>query len=157
MDEQEFVEYFMSIFAFAIFFILAIVGALVSALNPDSYQFINFDPPEDLMILSGLLIFNFFILIYMLLQALKFKTSRNLNYRQGELLLTMDKMKVYNTIFNVPLLMVMIYYYVKYYESSIAIYMFLTLLCNFGLTLLIFYFSVSMKRDIQQEKKDKFE
>ena len=146
MGEDDILEGFLALIAFSIFFLFATIGIILTSTNPDSYLYIEYNPPEDFFILLSLLLIDLVFLALFLNKSLKFRISHNLNKRQLELLLILDKMKFYSVLC-VPLHGFLIYFYVKYFETSIAIYLFLTLLFEISLIILIFYNSFIISRD----------
>lgn len=157
MDEQEFLEAFLALYAFSTCFLLTGIGAVLTSTNDFFYWFyVNYDPPEDMIFIMVLLIGNFFILTYLLGKAHHFGKSRNLNFRRGELMSAMDKMKIYTLIIYLPIQIFIAYFCIKYSDTAIFIYLFFMLLCNLGLFFLIFYNSISMKREYEQDKLDRF-
>jgi hypothetical protein len=150
MGEDDILEGFLALIAFSIFFLFATIGIILTSTNPDSYLYIEYNPPEDFFILLSLLLIDLVFLALFLNKSLKFRISHNLNKRQLELLLILDKMKFYSVLC-VPLYGFLIYFYVKYFETSIAIYLFLTLLFEISLIILIFYNSFIISRDNEKD------
>ena len=157
MDDQEFMEGFLALYGFLVFIVLVLLGTMIVSSSPDSYSYVDYEPPIDLVILAGLLIADLFVLTYLLLQSLKFGTSKNLNYRPRDLQLALDKMKIFSLILLVPLLAGILYFTIKYFESSITIYLVALILLSALLLGFIIFMSVSLKKDLEQDKKDKFE
>ncbi|MHA1293268.1 MAG: hypothetical protein ACTSQJ_11455 [Promethearchaeota archaeon] len=151
MDEEDVLEAFAALVGFSLFFLIAIGGTMLESVNPDSYMYVEYTPPLDFFILLGLLFIEAILLIIFLMWSLKFRQSKNLNYRRGELLLTSDKMKYYGILLYLPLQIILGYFYVKYYETTIAIYLFFKLLLGFGLLFLMIYNFYRIKRDIEEE------
>ncbi len=145
---DDIVEALLAIIGFSLFFSIATIGTLLASNNPDSYIYIEFNPPEDYGILMSLLFLDYPFIFFFLIQTFKFKKSDNLNYRKKELLITSDKMKYYS-LFYIPQKGFLIYFYAKYFESGLAIYLFLTLIFEIGLIVLIFYNSYQIKNDIE--------
>ena len=138
MNDNDIVEGLLGLVGFSIFFLFATIGIIVSSNNPDSYLYIDYNPPEDFWTLIGLLSLNFLFLCYYLIQSLNFRKSRDLNYRKGELLLISDKMKYYGLCY-VIIQVILIYFYIKYIETGIDLSFFLMLLFELCLIILIFY------------------
>ncbi|MHA1489891.1 MAG: hypothetical protein ACTSRI_09565 [Promethearchaeota archaeon] len=147
MEENEIIEGLLALNAFTLFFLIATIGAILSTTIPDSYMYINYDPPEDLLILVSLLLIDCIFIFYFLNQSTKFRKSHNLNYRKGELLFISDKMK-YMTYFYMPLKIFIVFFFIKYIETEISIFLLPTLLFELGLIILIFYNSFLINRDI---------
>ena len=47
MNDNDIVEGLLGLVGFSIFFLFATIGIIVSSNNPDSYLYINYNPPED--------------------------------------------------------------------------------------------------------------
>jgi len=147
MEDTDIQESFLALIIFSFLFLFTTAGTLLAGTNPDSvFIYIEFDPPEDLTIIIIILLLDSILLLLFLSQAFKFRESRNLNKRQIELLLISDKMKYY-CIYFIPLQGFLIYFYVKYFKTAIAIHLFLMLLFEISIIILIFYNSFIINRD----------
>ena len=154
MDEQETVEAIAALVGIALFFSLATIGTIITSTDADSFLYIEFNPEEDFFILICLIFINMVFLFYFFAQSSKFRKSKNLNYRIGELLYISDKMKVYS-IFYVPVEAFLTYYFIKYNPSSITLSLLIILLIGILLILMFFYNSFRIKRDLQEEIAEK--
>ena len=47
MEEDNILEGFLALIAFSIFFLFARIGIILTSTNPDSYLYIEYNPPED--------------------------------------------------------------------------------------------------------------
>jgi len=158
MEDTEFLEAFLTIYAFGVFFMLIGLGAVIVSLNPNWYwYYVDYNPPEDLIIIVLTLIVNFFFTCFLLNNAMMFRTSRDLDKHMGELANAMDNMKIYSLIIHLPIQAIVLYFTIKYVDTSISIYLFLSFLCNLGLSTLIFYNAYSLKRDMEEDKKERFD
>ncbi len=154
MDEQETVEAILALVGLSIFFCLATIGTIIASTDADSFLYIEFDPKEDFFILICLIFINIIFLFYFLGQSSNFRKSKNLNYRTGEILYISDKMKFYS-IFYIPVLVLIIYYFIKYNPSSITLSLLVIWLIGISLILLFFYNSLRIKREVREEIAEK--
>ena len=150
MDIDDFLEAFLALIGLSIFFLFATGGTVAASSNPDSYTFIEYKPPIDFIIILLLLVLDFFYLAIILNQSLKFRESHNLNKRKNELTLASDKMKVFSVV-SLPIHVFLIYFYIKYFKTAIAIYLFLMILLEIVLIVLIFYSSYSIGKDFEMD------
>jgi hypothetical protein len=154
MDEKETTEAILSVVGLSLFFCMVTLGTMLASTNPDSFMYVNFNPPEDFILLAGLILIHCFFLFYFLSQSLNFRKSKNLNYRAGEILYISDKMKFYS-LFNVPVQGYFIYFFIKYNQTPISLYLLLIAISGIGLILLFIYNSIRIKRDIKDEMAEK--
>ena len=152
--DDDILDAFFALIGFSIFFIFATLGAILASTNEDSYLFVNFEPAEDYFILIGLLMIHLVFMFYYLLKSFRFRHSRGLEKRYGELLETSDKMLVYSFFF-LPVFGYILFYYIKYFVSSIAFYLLLTLLFELGLLALITYNSIRIRKDYKEEVSER--
>ena len=138
MDEQETMEAILSLVGISLFFCLVTIGALLTSTNADSFLYLEFNPPEDYFLLIGLILINCIFLFYFLSHSLKFRKSKNLNYRTGEVLYISDKMRIYSC-FNLPILGSLLYYFIKYNDIPISLYLLFIFLIGIGLIIIFFY------------------
>lgn len=157
MDDTEFIEAFLALYGFCVLFIFIGIGAVLNSLLENLYfLYVDYEPQEDVVVIGFVLIANFIMISYLLNNALKFRKSRNLNYHLGELTLAMDKMKIYSLIVFLPIQAILIFYNMKYFDTSISIPLLLQILCNFSLFILIFYAAFDFKRTLEQQQEDQF-
>ncbi len=121
MYDNDIIEGIFSLIGFSIFFLFATIGVIFSSTNPDSYLYIDYNPPEDFWAIIGLLTLNFLFLCYFLTQSLKFRKSNNLNYRRAELILISDKRKYFGLCYT-AIQALLVYFYIKYIETGLAFY-----------------------------------
>lgn len=148
MDIDDFLEAFLALIGLSMFFLFATGSAVAASTNPDSYIFIEYKPPIDFLVIILLLILDFFYLAIIFNQSLKFRESHNLNKRENELTLVSDKMKVYSVV-SAPIHVFLIYFYIKYFKTAIATYLFLMIMLEILLIVLIFYSSYSIAKDFE--------
>ena len=91
---------------------------------------------------------------YFLSQSSNFRKSENLNYRTGEILYISDKMKFYS-FFYIPIQALIIYFSIKYNQTSITFYLILIVALGISLILLVFYNSFRIKSDVREETAEK--
>ncbi|MHA1149139.1 MAG: hypothetical protein ACTSR8_12945 [Promethearchaeota archaeon] len=152
--DDDILDALFALIGFSLFFIFATLGAILASTNEDSYLFINFEPAEDYLIIIGLLMIHLVFIFYYLLKTFRFRHSKGLEKRYGELLETSDKMLVYSFFF-LPAFGYVLFYSIKYFNSSIAFYLLLTLLFEFGLLTLIVYNSLHIRKDYKEEVSEK--
>ena len=154
MDEQETLEAVFSLVGLSVFICLATIGTMVASVDADSFLHIEFNPEEDFIILISLIVINIIFLFYFLSQSSKFRKSKNLNYRTGEILYISDKIRLYSVIYS-PVPIVFIYYFTKYNQTSITFYLFVIIISGITLILISFYNSYRIKREIREETAEK--
>ncbi len=146
MEIDEAVESFLALIGFSMFFSLAFIGAMLASINLDSNMYVEFDPPEDFIYLMLLFFANFAFLIYFFILSFKFRESKNLNFRLGDLIVVSKKIKYYNA-FYIPIQIIFGFFYIKYFETAIAIYMFILLVIETGLIAFVFYISYIVDKE----------
>ena len=143
-------EALLALTGFSMFFIFATLSSILASANPDSYIYVEYSPPEDFYYLIGLLFGNFVFSLYFLMQTLNFRRSYDLDKRYGELLFTSNKMLAYSCFF-LPVIGILIFYLVVYFETLLAITMLLTVIFDICLFLLIAYNSYRIRQDYKEE------
>ncbi len=146
MEIDDAVEAFLALIGFSLFFSLAFIGTMLASTNRDSYMYIEYNPLEDFVTLVLLIFADFVFLIYFFILSFKFRESKNLNFRIGDLIVVSKKIKYYNA-FNIPIQIAFGYFYVKYFETAIAIYMFVILVFEAGLIAFVFYISYLVTKE----------
>ncbi len=149
MSERDIDFYFEAILGLIIFSLLfsfTLFANFLDSLNPDSYLYIKYSPDFDTFIILILILMDIFFTLYFLNLSFNFRRSRNLNLRKNELLIIHDKIKIISFVY-LPQKAIKIYYLIKYFNTSITLYMFLTLLIELSLISLIFYVSFQLLND----------
>lgn len=148
MSERDFEFYFESILGlliFDLFFIFALLGTFLGSLNSDSFLYVKYDPEIDVIVIMMLIMMDLFFVFYLLNILFKFRQSRNLNYRKGELMALKDKIKLMS-FFYFPQKAIKVYFLIKYFYTSLTFYMFLLLIIEISLISLILIFSFILSR-----------
>jgi hypothetical protein len=144
-DIEEIFEAQIAVIGIAFFLLFATLGTLLASLNPDSYLYVEFNPPIDFFLIMGFLIIDLICLGLFLNRSLDFRRSHNLAKRKGELNFLINKLKLWGVIF-MFIQGFLLYFWFKYllYEFAmyLAIYLFFLLL----MVGLFFYNSMQMKR-----------
>ncbi|MGQ4872479.1 MAG: hypothetical protein ACP6IY_00235 [Promethearchaeia archaeon] len=152
--DEDIINALFALISLSMFFIFFAFGTIISSLNEDNFMYIEYNPKEDLFYIFGILSLNLGFLGYQLLKASNFRYSRNLNKRYGEILVNSDKMMIYS----VPLIILnlfLLYFYMKYFLSSLAFNILLIMISELILIALIFYNSIKIRRDYREELLEK--
>ncbi|MGV9171759.1 MAG: hypothetical protein ACOC35_04180 [Promethearchaeia archaeon] len=146
-DIEEIFEAQIAIIGIAFFLLFASLGTLLTSLNPDSYLYIEFDPPLDFYLILSILLVDLFCLGLFLNQTLEYRHTRNLERRKGELLYLVTKLRIWGVLF-VLFQGFLFYFWLKYFSSEFAFYLSFFLLLVVLMISLFFYNAINLKSDI---------
>lgn len=152
--DEDVINGLLALIGFSLFAAFSVIGTMIASLNPDSFLYVEYHNPEDLFIIGSVMAIDIILLFILLNQSSKFRRSTNLSKRYGELVYISWRM-IYYTVFFLIIMGIILFYYIQYYDSALAIYFFLTLLVQAGLVSLILYNAIKMKKDYKAEVEDR--